>query len=452
MSSPKTTRRRFLQSTAAGVASIPVLGAGSEASGGSQVSPNDRIRIATVGLGQQGTSDTRSALRQPGVELVGVADLYRGRRIRAKEVFGDSITTTDDYRELISRGDVDAVIVATSDHWHATICIEAMEAGKDVYCQKPMVHALPEGHRMIECERRTGRILQVGSQRTSSPLYRKARALLAAGAVGEPILIEAWYHRSSTNGAWQYVIPPDSSPSTVNWEAFLGKAPARPFDADRFFRWRNYWDYGTGIPGDLFVHLLTGVHFITDSPGPNRVTADGGLRYWRDGREVPDLMMGLYRYPETETHPAFNLSLTVNFADLDQDSGLRIVGSEAIMTLGRSGLTLTKRPRDRDIRPSIITFPEAMQMELLAAHEEAGEPVTVNEKSESYGSVGGAGGNDAHLATFLSAVRSRRPALQDSTFGFRAAAPALLANRSYLEGRAVAWDPVAMEASQEESR
>ncbi len=439
----RTTRREFIRTASAGIAASPLLAGESP-----QIhSPSaDPIRIASVGMGQQGFADTRAALSHPGIELVGVADLYAGRRQRAREVFGSGILETADYRELLDRPEVDAVIVATSDHWHAPICIEAMQAGKDVYCEKPMVHSLEEGSRMIEAQQRTGRILQVGSQRTSSPIYRKARELIRAGAIGELVLVEAWYRRSSTNGAWQYVVPPDASPDTVDWPRFLGSAPKRPFAAERFFRWRNYWDYGTGIPGDLFVHLLTGIHFVCDSPGPSRVLAVGGLRYWRDGREVPDLMLGMYEYPRNDVHPAFNVSLKVNFADTVEESGMRIAGSDGVLTLGRT-LGLEKRPRDRDIRPSISTFPEAMQESLLREQQEdpEGGEVIETETTTHYGSAGGPGGTEAHLATFLQALRSRQPVVQDATFGFRAAGPALLANLSYLEGRPIGWDPGTME-------
>jgi len=439
-----TTRRSFLKA-AAGTAVATSLHA-QETRVTESVSPNDRIRVASIGFGQQGRTNTRNALSIPGIELAGVADLYEGRRKRARELFGASTMVTPDYLELIHRNDVDAVIVSTSDHWHERICIEAMEAGKDVYCEKPMVQKLDEGARMIEAEKRTGRILLVGSQRTSSPVAAKARDLIAGGAIGELIQVEAWYRRSSSNGAWQYVIPPDASPKTVDWERFLGHAPARPYDADRFFRWRSYWDYGTGIPGDLFVHLLTGLHFITRSLGPTRIAADGGLRFWKDGREVPDLLMGLYGYPATSSHPAFNVLLQVNFADIEEDSGFRFTGSEGVMTVGRT-ITITKRPRLYDIEPSISTFPQEMQDQLLGKyvqeHPEIYREPQV-EQVETIAIPAEPGLLPAHLQTFFEGVRTRKPVVQDSVFGFRAAGPALATNVAFLENRVVDWDPRAM--------
>ncbi|MGH9200806.1 MAG: Gfo/Idh/MocA family protein, partial [Vicinamibacterales bacterium] len=252
------------------------------------VAPSERIQVATFGVGIQGLSDTRTALRVPGVELVAVADVYDGRLTLAKETWGDHIFASRDYREVLARPDVDAVIIATPDHWHARMAIDAMKAGKDVYVEKPIVQDIEEGPPVIETERQTKRIVQVGSQRVSSMVYAKARELFRAGAIGELNLVEAWINRNSANGAWQYSIPPDASPATIDWDRFLGSAPKRAFEPTRLFRWRNYRDYGTGIPGDLFVHLFTGIHFVLDSLGPTRVMATGGLRHWRDGRDVPD--------------------------------------------------------------------------------------------------------------------------------------------------------------------
>ena len=169
--------------------------------------------------------DAQTALRVPGVEIVAVADVYDGRLTRSKEMWGDAIFTTRDYREVLARADVDAVIIATPDHWHARMAIDAMKAGKDVYLEKPMVQDVDEGPRVIEAAQATERILQVGSQRVSSIIYAKARELFKSGAIGELNFVEAWWHRNSAMGAWQYTIPPDASTETCDWDRFLGDAP-----------------------------------------------------------------------------------------------------------------------------------------------------------------------------------------------------------------------------------
>ena len=348
-----TTRRHFL-ATAAGAGLLAAQNA----------SPNDRVRIALIGAGGQGSGDARNSLNVGGVELVAVSDIYDGRLKRAREVWGDQLFTTRDYREVLARKDVDAIIIGTPDHWHSTISIDAMNAGKDVYCEKPMVQQLSEGPQMIEAQKRTGRILQVGSQRVSSIIYAKAKEMLAAGAIGELNMVEAWVDRNSAIGAWQYSIPPDASPANIDWDRFLGRAPKVPFEPVRLFRWRNYRDYGTGVPGDLFVHLISGLHFVTGAIGPNRVYATGGLRFWKDGRDVPDVMIALYDYP------SFNVMLRVNFVDgATETSGLRFIGSEGIMTID-GGVTLSKVPRELEPGYTIDTFPKALQEQFLKEYRQ----------------------------------------------------------------------------------
>src|SRR5947209_9697364 len=282
------SRREFLQVVAGAASAAPTVLSAQRAGTAPAVAPADRIRVAIFGVGIRGRQDVRSALRVPGVELAAAADVYDGRLTLAKELWGSQVVTTRDYREVLARPDVDAVIIATPDHWHTQMAVDAMKAGKHVYVEKPMVQELDEGPRLIDAARQTGRIVQVGSQHPSSIVYAKARELFRAGAIGELNLVEAWINRNSSMGAWQYSIPPDASPQTIDWDRFLGNAPKRPFEPVRLFRWRNYRDYGTGIAGDLFVHQFSGIHFVMDSIGPQRVCASGGTYFWKDGRDVPD--------------------------------------------------------------------------------------------------------------------------------------------------------------------
>lgn len=446
----KTSRREFIKLTAATAlaagASDQVLSAKLSQDQTARVSPNDKIQIATIGVGGQGMGDTRAALRVPGVELVAVADLYDGRLTRAKEIFGESLFATRDYREVLARSDVDAVIIGTPDHWHTQISVDAMKAGKDVYCEKPMVHSLDEGKRVIEAQRDTKRIFQVGSQRVSSIIYQKAKEALASGVIGELNLVEAWWDRNSALGAWQYSIPPDASAQTVDWDRFLGSAPKRPFDATRFFRWRNYNDYGTGVAGDLFVHLFSGMHFVVGTDGPSRVMATGGLRFWKDGRDAPDVMLGIYDYPATKNHPAFNLALRVNFADgSGGGSGFRFVGSEGVMTIGR-GVTVSRQPRAEEPGYTIDTFPKDLQETFLKDYRAKYPEKTEMRPSYEESFMPPSNYNDLldHFTVFFNAVRDRKPVIEDAVFGFRAAGPALLTNRSHFDNKAYGWDPETM--------
>ena len=454
-STGRTSRRDFIKlttaATVAAATSTTILAA-DEARQPVRVSPSDKIRLGLIGAGGQGMGDTREALKIPGVELVAVADLYDGRLTRAKEIWGNQLFTTRDYREVLARSDIDAVVIATPDHWHMRISNDAMNAGKDVYCEKPMVQSLEQGKHVIETAQQTNRIFQVGSQRVSSIVYKKAKDLLASGAIGELNLVECWWDRSSAIGAWQYSIPPDASPTTVDWDRFLGEAPKREFDATRFFRWRNYRDYGTGIAGDLFVHLFSGLHFVVGTTGPTRVMATGGTRYWNDGRDVPDVMLALCDYAKTANTPPFNLSLRVDFASgANESSGFRFIGSEGVMTL--SGVvTVAKKQRAKEPGYTIDTFPKATQEAFLkdyrAKYPENKQDVS-GSSQDTYAPPSGYSDSVDHFASFFEGMRSRKSVVEDAVFGFRAAGPALLANRSYFDNRAYDWNPETMTFSKE---
>jgi predicted dehydrogenase len=462
MSEKKTSRRDFLKTAAtstvaAGAAPAVVFGTDRSAASSYRparpIAPNDTIQIATIGMGGMGFGDTRTALQVEGVELVAAADCYDGRLARVQEVFGEDVVTTRDYQEVLDRSDVDAVIVATPDHWHAQIAQEAMEAGKDVYLEKPMVQDLEEGPRVIQTQNETGRVCQVGSQFVSSMMYDKARGLYESGAIGTLNMVQANYNRNSALGAWQYSIPPDASPETIDWERFLGKAPEHPFDATRFFRWRNYWDYGTGVPGDLFVHLLSSIHYIVGAIGPTRTVSMGGLRHWTDGRDVPDVMMGLYAYPETDNHPDFTLSLQSNFAD-GGGSGhrLQFVGDEGAITIDWQGVTLSQAPsQDGPPGYTIGTFAEDVQEAFLdeyrTRYPESEQPQIGETSERVFQAPGGYNMRLDHFKNFFRSIREGTPVVQDAVFGYRAAAPALLTNLSYRDQRPYHWDPKAMKVT-----
>ena len=422
-----------------------------------RVAPNDRLQIATIGTGIIGFIDTQTALQVPGVELVAAADLYDARLTRVKEVFGQDVDTTRRYEEILDRSDVDAVIVSTPDHWHAQIAQEAMEAGKDVYLEKPMIHDLPEGPEIIQTAEETGRVLQVGSQYVSSIVYDRARELYEEGAIGEINMIEARYNRNSAIGAWLYSIPPNVSEEEIAWERFLGDAPEVSFDPERFFRWRNYWDYGTAMAGDLFVHLLSSIHYVLNSNGPEKIFSEGGIRYWED-REVPDVQLGLHEYPATESHPDFTLAIQSNFADgSGGGSSFRITGSEGVMDVNAGRVQVSRRVRqDASLQDlvegynSVSTFSEAVQQEFIEEFKEAkrGEGISQGDDLDTRSEYAAPEGYDMrldHFLNFFDAVREGGSVVEDAVFGYRAAAPALLTNMSYRDKRTYEWDPEAME-------
>src|SRR6185312_10343037 len=424
-----TTRRHFLSAATAAGFTAPLLAQAQ--SPARKRSANDLIQIAIIGAGGQGMADVRASLSTGGSKLVAASDVYQGRLTRSKELWGNGVFITRDYREVLARPGVDAVIVATPDLWHSKISIDAMNAGKDVYCEKPMVQRVEDGKPVIDAYRKTGRIMQVGSQRVSSIVYKKAQELMQQGAIGQVSMIEAWWDRNSAIGAWDYSIPPDATPENIDWDRFLGRAPKVPFEPVRLFRWRNYKEYGTGVAGDLFVHLFSGMHFITGAIGPTRVYATGGTRFWKD-RNVPDVLLGLYDYPATEKLPSFNLALRVNFVDgAGEDYSVRFIGTEGILTIG-DGVTVSKQPRETEPGYTIDTFPKNIQTEFLEEYNEkyprvAATPDSLRPRGEDrYDPPDGYSDHVDHHRVFLEAVRSRQPVVEDPVFGFRAAGPALL--------------------------
>ncbi len=408
------------------------------------VAANDHLQIALIGAGGQGQYDTRTAADIPGIKVRAAADCYNGRLTHAKELWGPDIQTTRNYAEILARKDIDAVIIATPDHWHMQAAIDAMHAGKDVYLEKPMIHLYSDGPKIIAAAQQTGRIIQVGSQRVSSMIYRKAKELLAAGSIGTLNMVTAWWDRNSSIGAWNYSVPLDASTETCDWPRFLGTAPKIPWNPEHFFQWRKWKAYGSGMAGDLFVHLFSGTHFVVGADGPTRATATGGLRFWRDGRDVPDVLLGLFDYPE-----GFNLSLRCNFVDGGSESeGLIFTGSEGTMTIAGDGVSISRAPREKEPGYNIGSFSEAMQKEFLEAYRKK-YPIThpsgeIPLGEERYVAPDGYSDSYDHLKNFFASVRSRKPVVEDAVFGYRAAGAALLSNLSYDRKKVVRWDPERM--------
>src|SRR5271155_5203572 len=376
------------------------------------VAANDHIQIALIGAGGQGMGDTKHAIQVPGVKLVAVADCYDGRLQHSKELWGQDIFTTRDYNEILARKDIDAVIIGTPDHWHKQASVDAMKAGKDVYCEKPMIHLYSDGPEMIETARSTKRIIQIGSQRVSSIVYAKAKELLASGAIGQLNMVTARWDRNSSMGAWNYTVPLDASTETCDWPRFLGTAPKIPFNAERFFQWRKWKDYGSGVAGDLFVHLFSGTHFITGTNGPTRAMATGGLRFWKDGRNVPDVMLGLFDY-----QAGFNLSLRVNFVDGGEESeGLIFTGSEGTMEIAGNTGSVRREPREKEPGYSAGTFADNKQKEFLAQHRQK-YPNTIPTSAplagvEKYVAPRGYSDSYDHFSHFFDSVRTRKPVVE----------------------------------------
>jgi predicted dehydrogenase len=438
------TRRHFMRigtgSVAAGAAAKLTLLQPAELWGaGHAVAPSDRVRFASIGTGTRGCELLQASLAVPGIECVAIADLYDSRHEAGQEAVEKQVPTTRNYKEILDRKDIDAVIVAVPDHQHRRIVVDACAAGKDVYCEKPMSHNVEDGFAMVEAVHKGNRIMQVGSQRVSSIVYEKARDLYASGALGDVFFIEGSSDRNSPSGAWVYPIPPDASEQTIDWNEFLVGAPKRPFDAARFFRWRCFSDYCEGLAGDLFVHLLSGIHFISGTDqAAQRAQSSGGLFRWKDGRDFPDLIETLYDYPK------FRVVLRCNLNNAGGEP-IRFHGTKGTMEI--IGQTLTFIPQDVTPKPeeySTKGWPARLRKQYLAQweaeHPKSGPLEYQAVEAETFTTPAGYSDISAHQANFFNSVRTRKRTVENEEFGNHAALGCHLANYAYFKNTIATWD------------
>jgi predicted dehydrogenase len=444
MRNHRLTRRDFMRvgtgAAALGAANASFLTPTFLAATPRTAAPSDRVRFASIGTGVRGCEIMRAALACPNVEIVAVCDLYDGRLIAGQETAEKQLPTTKDYRAILDRKDVDAVIVGTADHWHRQIVVDACAAGKDVYCEKPMSHTVDDGFAMVEAMQKHERIVQVGSQARSSIVYAKAREIYSSGALGQVTAIEAWIDRNDASGAWVYPIPPDANEQTIDWNRFLGSAPKRPFDVKRFFRWRCFKDYGEGLPGDLFVHLLTGMFTITGiNQPPLRAASMGGLFRWKEDRDVADLVWTLYEYPD------FRVALRCNLNN--ESPGVeRVFGTKGTLEVKSDVLTFT--PQDTRPRPesySIYGWPKKLRDEYLAEWRKQHplpEPgkFAVDAQAQVFKAPDGYDYTVDHFQNFFESIRTRKPSVEDAVFGNHTAIACHMANDSLAKGTMVVWD------------
>lgn len=431
-------RRDFLKHTAITSAAAALAGSRGAAA---QPPPSDRITLGLIGTGARVQQLIGAAQQIPGVEIVALCDAYTGRAERARQRTGGRAAIAGSHRDVIGRADVDAVIIGTPDHLHTPIALEALAAGKDCYIEKPMTYTVDEGLQIIEAANRAKRIVQVGSQGMSSSLNARAREIVRSGRLGRVTMIRASYNRNTAGGAWIYPIPPDASPATVSWDQFLGPAPKRPFDLERFFRWRCYWDYSGGISGDLFVHLLTTIHYVMGAKVPGTVLASGELYRWTESREVPDTVNAVLIYPEGFT---VNLSSTFNNQSASE-SGFEILGTEGSLAFRGGRLSFTAENVRDDNRWITDSWPEALQQAYHAdpavqARESPGTwPQQMRPESERWEEIG-RNTDVVHLENFVQAVRTRQEPEQNARIGHYAASGAHMVNMALRNEARVRWD------------
>ncbi|MFN7544922.1 MAG: Gfo/Idh/MocA family protein [Acidobacteriota bacterium] len=432
-------RRSFLVSTGALSASSAFAAKPS----GRVLGANDRINVAVIGAGGRGFYVARefnkAGKAEANAQIVGVCDVYQKRVNRGKEAF--QCDGTLDYREILTRSDVDAVIVATPDHWHATIALEAMDKGKDVYLEKPMCHTIEEARRLTETVRETKRVLQVGSQTTSGDQWAQARKVIADGMLGKILLSQGSYHRNSIEGEWNWPIDKEAGPdgkgeNFIDWKMWLGPAQKRDWvkdmGADRFFRFRKYWDYSGGIATDLYYHVVAPMNICWGEPQfPSKVVSGGGIYSFdklpedpsRPDREVPDTFSLIGEYPK-----GHSLVLSASMANSQHIPGL-IRGHGATLTMVEHGrfegyspfITLkAEKSRGKWVVPELE--------EKFKGEDEIQIPVKENNTMQ------------AHVNNFLSCMRTRQKPQLDVETGARAQVLITMAVRSFREGKVMYFD------------
>src|ERR1700675_4210353 len=399
--------------------------------------PSDRLRFGIIGVGMQGSGLLRNAIQLPGVECVAACDLYDGRHTLAKEIAGSNVTTTRRNQELLANKDIDCIVAAVPDHWHKQVAVDTGNAGKDIYCEKPMSHTAAEGVAMVAAAQKTGRIVQIGSQRVSSVICAKAKEMLAQGMIGKLNLVEGSLGRNDPTGAWEYPPPSDLSPQTLDWDTWQGTVPKRDFDPLIFPRWRSWKEYGTGVAGDLLVPLVSGMQYVLGiNEAPKQAMAMGGILRWKDGRNMPDVHCTLFKYGDVPVYMRLSLGT-------ETPETYRFQGSKGILELTEYSLTYTPQA-GVDTGPSYYAsgFPRAMREEYFKKWHQEHDATPGKElamEGTTYRSVSW-DEEKPHLWNYFQAVKTRKPVVEDAVFGHHAALACHMSNQSYFRKSAVTWD------------
>jgi predicted dehydrogenase len=371
---------------------------------------NGRIRLGIIGCGGRGRDDWGTFLSQPDVEPVAACDVYEPFLNRAIADAGGRPKAYRDFRRLLEQKDIDAVLIATPDHWHAIMTVAACNAGKDVYCEKPLSLMLGEGRHMVNAARRNKRVVQAGSQQRSAPHYIQAVKLIHDGGIGEVHRIHAGYQRNALPGFQPKEILSATPPATLDWDMWLGPAPKIPFDPFRcIYNFRWFWDYSGGQMTNWGAHHLDIARWIFDEEAPISVAGFGGRFALKDRGETPDIQQVSYQFSKG--------IVTWTTSEIATGKGvtLDVYGSKGMMSLTRKGFTVTPEVMSPDGRN-----PQPPTMEAI--------------------DVKGTTPNDPHVRNFLDCVKSRAKPNADVEEGHRTAVMCHLGNISTRLGRSVKWD------------
>jgi len=384
------------------------------------IGANDRINIAFIGVGGMGSGHLQGFKEKEAewnVACVAVCDVWEKRKKEAQGRAGcPDHMVFGDYRKLLEIKDIDAVVIATPDHWHGSIAVAAMEAGKHIYVEKPMTHTLKEAFQMWDAARRTKAIVQVGSQGCSDAKWHAAGQVIRDGKIGKVLCAQGSYCRNNPEGEWNYYIDPDFKETNCDWKMWLGPAPKRPFSPERYFRWRKFWDYGNGIIGDLWPHRLHPLLIAMDMTDqfPKRVACVGANicdtdKGHGEEREVADTTMMIAEFPNGAQ--IYLLGSTVNERGIED----MIRGQKATLFFGGGKV---------DIRPE--------------------RPFADEVEEESVPVVGPGESHEVHRKNWLDAIRSNTPPNCPIDLGVRVQTIVSLAEMSYRQSRMMNFDPAKM--------
>jgi predicted dehydrogenase len=364
---------------------------------------NDKIRLGVIGTGGRGTGDMGNFLRNPDVQVVALCDIYDAKMTRAKQRAADAATFSD-HRKLLEMKDIDIIQVTTPDHWHVPIAVDALNSGRDVYCEKPLSLTPEEGPLVVKAARENKRICQVGMQQRSGTHYLQAKAeYFDTGKIGKVTLSRTWWHGNGTH----LVKAPDSlktQPAGLDWNRFLGRLKWRDWDPQQYANWRAYLDFGGGQVTDLFTHWIDVVHMFTGQDIPKSAVAAGGVYNYKDGRTAPDTINVLLEYPGEMT-ATFEATLVPGVTG----DGQQFCGTNGKLDIDRNGYTWT--PVGRGAQPVKVQ----------------GNPNDLDFQ---------------HISNFLDCVKSRKLPNGDALIGHRSAQASHLGNIAYVQKRRIDFDTV----------
>lgn len=402
----------------------------------SRASAGDRIRVALIGCGGMGRMDLTDVRKQPDVEVAAVCDVDEANAARARDICGGKVEIVRDFRRILDRKDVDAVVIATPDHWHALMTVMACDAGKDVYVEKPVSHNVREGRLMVEAARRNKRIVQVGLQQRSGTHFQRAVRAVQEGRLGQVLFAQCWNHNYSPSPAGMGPSADSDVPAGFDWDLWLGPAPKIPYNRARR-NFRVFWDYAGGELTNWCVHLLDVVHWALNLKSPSTVVSSGGKWFYTDARECADTQEVIWEYPG---------NVMVRYSTMAHNSfgpnghpGNKPFGSYGILLQGTKGSLFIDRA-GYEIVPQMKMGRETVSQTDREAYDDL-SGVGVFFTAESQAERGSSSVQHIpHVRNFLDCVKSRKTPAADIEIGHLSTVPCLIGNIALRTGQKLKWD------------